>query len=161
MKNLFIKNKLMVVLVFTMAVIASMIGCNTTGGVTSSLEGNPELYTEGKWLSPHVYVISATGAPGKPGEGKSRTTRRDLSREVARLIAVHKALIKFKGERVKAISAMGNYELTGIAVAAETEGTIKGGSVEKVFYNENDECQVIFKIEGKDLRKKNREVNIK
>ncbi|MCP4137624.1 MAG: hypothetical protein GY754_42040 [bacterium] len=161
MKNVLIKNKLMILLVFTMAVMASMIGCKTTDGVTSSLEGKPELYIEGKWLSPHVYVISASAAPGKLGEGKARTTRRNFAREAARLDAVRLALVKFKGERVEAASGMSNFELSGIAVAAETKGFIKGGSIEKAFYNENDECQVIFKIEAKNLRKNNRDLSIK
>jgi hypothetical protein len=49
---------------------------------------------------------------------------------------------------------MENFEMTGIAIAQELRAVSKGGSVKKVTYDEEDNCEVIYEVYGKGLKKK-------
>ncbi|MCP4132856.1 MAG: hypothetical protein GY754_17960 [bacterium] len=148
-----LKSKRTVLLLFTIAVTASVAGCNTT----KNRMGNSELSlcTDGKWLSPHAYVISVSVGPGEQGEGKLRVRRRILAREAARRLAIQCILIRFKGERPPRTSIDEPYPF---AIAGVVKAHIISGDIEKMLYNENDECRIIYKVEAKDLRKKNRQI---
>ena len=49
---------------------------------------------------------------------------------------------------------MENFEMTGIAIAQELRAVSKGGSVKKVTYDEEDNCEVIYEVYTKGLKKK-------
>jgi len=116
--------------------------------------------TEG-WVDANTYRLTSTGCPGKLGEGKPQTLKRKFAREAARLDAQRLVLIKFKGEKVEAAAGMKDFEVSGVALAAEVEGTVKGGSVIKETYQDDDCCEIVYEVKAKNLKKKVQAAEIK
>jgi len=144
--------------VVSVGVIFALTSC---GG--SKLGGQVEgqsFKTEG-WINNDTYRITSTGCPGKLGEGKPQTLKRKFSREAARLDAQRLVLAKFKGERIEAAAGMKDFEVSGVALAAEVEGTVKGGSIIKETYGDDDCCEIVYEVKSKGLKKKVQSADIK
>lgn len=126
-----------------------MIGCGGAG-LDQQIEGK-SYRTEG-WIDPHTFRTTAMGVP-KSGE-QNTTKRKIQAKEAAILMAQKTILEKFKGARLKGASGAADGELTGIAIAKEFGGMVKGGSVVKVTYNDSQEAEVVYEVRAKNLKKK-------
>ena len=63
-------------------------------------------------------------------------------------------LEKFKGARIQGASGAADGELTGIAIAKEFGGMVKGGSVIQVTYDkETQDCEIVYEVKGRNLKK--------
>ncbi len=49
---------------------------------------------------------------------------------------------------------MKNFEMTGIAVSQELKAIVKGGSVKKLTWDDEQNCEIIYEVFAKDLKKK-------
>ena len=138
-------------LAFIFAIAFTFIAC---GGGQKKLGGTVKgktYVTEG-WIDDNTYRIAAAGAPKRDLE--NRVQRRESSRRAAILNAQYQVLEKFKGARLEGASGMSDFEMTGMAVAQEVEGHIKNGSVRTATWDDEDNCEVIYEVKAKDLRKK-------
>ena len=70
------------------------------------------------------------------------------------LNAQYQVLEKFKGSSIEGASGMSDFESTGIAIAQEVDGIVKGGSVFSATWDEEDNCEIIYEVKAKGLKKK-------
>ena len=70
------------------------------------------------------------------------------------MMAQKTVIEKFKGARLEGAAGAADYASTGIAVMKEFGGLVKGGSVIKETYDEDDNCEVIYEIIARGLKKK-------
>lgn len=117
----------------------------TLGGKTESFQ------TEG-WVDDHTFRTTAMGV-AKSTE-RNKTKRKIQAKEAAILMAQKTILEKFKGARLQGASGAADGELTGIAIAKEFGGMVKGGSVKKVTYNETQDCEIVYEVSARNLKKK-------
>ena len=57
------------------------------------------------------------------------------------------------GAKVKGASGSQSGELTGLVITKEFEGHVKGGAIIKKTFNENDDCELVWRIHRKGLKK--------
>ena len=158
------KRTLMLLLVLALAVPVAFTSCASgkkggKGGLGGQVEGE-SFVTEG-WVNDDTYRTTAVGSPGAKFKDKSKYVQRNAAKEAARLLAVNNVLKKFKGERIEAASGMANFETTGIAVSSEVEGFVRGGSIIKETYSEENDCEIVYEVQATGLKKMVRGVDIK
>jgi len=129
-------------------VAIAFAGCSS-GGLGGMLEGD-EVVSEG-WVSPDIFRVTATGAP-KPGL-TNKIQKRGTAKEAALIMGQKRVLEKFVGARVEGAAGAADYASTGIAVSKEFGGMVKGGTIVKETYDEDDNCEVIYQVEKKGLKK--------
>ncbi len=143
------KKLLSIAAVLSISVIIAMTGCSS-GQLGGTVEG--ESYTTEGWIDDNTYRIAATGAP--KSTLSNRIQRQESAKRAAILNAQYQILEKFKGSKLEGASGMNDFEISGMAVAQEVQGTIKGGSVTKVTYDEEQNCEIIYEIKAKGLKNK-------
>ena len=135
-------------LVFAAAVLLGLTSCGSKIGGT--VEG--ETFTTEGWVDNDTFRIAAAGVPMKTMTNKVQ--RRESSKRAAILNAQYQVIEKFKGSKIEGASGMENFEMTGIAIAQELKAVTKGGSVKKVTWDAEDNCEIVYEVRGKDLKKK-------
>ncbi len=106
--------------------------------------------TEG-WVDDNTYRTTSTSAP-KEGL-KNKVQRRGTARESAVIIAQSHIIEKFKGAKVEGAAGTSDYASTGFAASKEFSGIVKGGSVMKETYDEDDNVEIVYEIKSKGLKK--------
>ncbi len=107
--------------------------------------------TEG-WVNNDTFRVTATSAP-KAGL-TNKTQRRATAKESAIMMAQKTMIEKFKGARLEGASGSADAASTGIAIMKEFSGTVKGGSVIRETYNDEDDCEIIYELIAPGLKKK-------
>lgn len=138
------KKILMLILVAAVAVTFS--SCQT--GMGGQVKGDSYV-TEG-WVSPDIFRVTATGVP-KPGL-TNKIQRQGTAKEAAQIMAEKRIIEKFVGARLEGAAGAADYASTGIAVAKEFGGLVKGGTIVKATYDKDDNCEIIYQIENKGLK---------
>jgi hypothetical protein len=131
------------VFVFTLTSCSSQKIGGTVEGETFTTEG---------WIDDETFRIAAAGVPTKTLTNVVQ--RKEASKRAAILNAQYQVIEKFKGSKIEGASGMENFEMTGIAVAQELKAISKGGSVKKVTWDEEQNCEVIYEVHAKGLKKK-------
>jgi hypothetical protein len=111
-----------------------------------------ETFTTEGWVDDDTFRLAAAGVPTKTLTNPVQ--RKESSKRAAILNAQYQIIEKFKGSAVKGAAGMENFESTGIAVAQELEAFTKGGSVKKVTWDEEQNCEIIYEVHAKGLKKK-------
>ncbi|MCL1832938.1 MAG: hypothetical protein FWG49_00390 [Leptospirales bacterium] len=144
MKKLFL-----IGLALSMGAVFTLTSCGEKklGG---TVEG--ETYTTEKWVDENTYQIAASGVSNSKLSNKIQ--RRESAKRAAILNAQYQVLEKFKGSTIEGAAGMSDFESTGIAIAQEVSGYVKGGSVKKATYDEEDNCEIIYEVKAKGLKKK-------
>ena len=158
------KRTLVLWLTLALVLPVALTSCATSGGKThkglgGQVEG--ESYQSEGWVNDNTYRTTATGSPGAKFQDKSKFVQRNAAKEAARLLAVNNVLKKFKGEKIEAASGMANFETTGIAVSSEVEGFVRGGSIVKETYSEENDCEIVYEVQAQGLKKLVRSTDIK
>jgi hypothetical protein len=107
--------------------------------------------TEG-WIDNDTFRLAAAGVPTRTLTNK--IARQESAKRAAILNAQYQVIEKFKGSKIEGAAGMHNFEMTGIAIAQELKAVVKGGSVKKVTYDAEDNCEIIYEVKAKDLKKK-------
>ena len=143
------KKLLLVSLIFSIGLVFTFTSC---GGkkIGGTVEG--QTYKTEGWVNDDTYRISAAGVAKQ--SLKNKVARRESARRAAILNAQYQVLEKFKGSRIEGAAGMADFEMTGIAIAQEIQGTVKGGSVTSVTYDEEDNAEIIYEVKAKGLKKK-------
>jgi hypothetical protein len=147
-EDFFMKKYLAFAIVFALVAGLSLTSCG--GGIGGQVKGE-SFKTEG-WVDDNTYRIAAAGVAKKTLTNKIQ--RRESSKRAAILNAQYQILEKFKGAKTEGAAGMSDFEMTGIAVAQEVKGVVKGGSVRKVTYDAEDNCEIIYEVKAKNLKKK-------
>jgi len=147
MKKLF-----MMALVLLMGLAFAFTSC--AGGKIGSMEG--EKFKSSRWVDDNTFQITGTGAPKATIEKTpdKKQIRRASARRAAILDAQYQVLEKFKGSAIEGAAGMSDFESTGIAIAQEVQGFSKGGSVESETFDQFDNCEIVYQVQAKDLKKK-------
>ena len=64
------------------------------------------------------------------------------------------ALFVFRCDDSAGAAGAADYASTGIAVMKEFSGTVKGGSVIRETYDDDDNCEVVYELISRGLKKK-------
>ena len=145
------------IVAFIFVVAFTFIACGGGSKTKSSgagLDGKTQTYRTEWWVDENTYRLRAGGAPGANQEGKNKMVRRESARRAAILNAQFQVLEKFKGSSVQGAAGMSDFELTGIAISQEVEGVVKGGSVIEATYDSDDNCEVLYEVKARGLKKK-------
>jgi len=146
MKKLFL-----IVLTISMGLVFTLTSCSSKGNkLGGTVEG--ETYKTEQWVDKDTYRIAAAGVSNSKLTNKIQ--RRESAKRAAILNAQYQVLEKFKGSTIEGAAGMSNFESTGIAIAQEVSGYVKGGSVVKATYDDEDNCEIIYEVKAKDLKKK-------
>lgn len=138
---------------FAMALILSLgLGFTACGG--SKIGGNVqgETFKNESWVDENTYRLAAAGVANS--KLKNKVQRRESAKRAAILNAQYQILEKFKGSKIEGAAGMSDFESTGIAIAQEIQGVVKGGSVMSATYDEEDNCEIIYEVKAKGLKKK-------
>src|SRR4030042_1927825 len=104
------------------------------------------------WIDDDTYRISAEGDPGQSLEDIGE--RKERAKRAAVMNAQYYITEKFKNSKIDGRSGMENFEMTGLTVARELKAIIKRGSVYKVNWDDAQNCEIIYEVKAKDLKKK-------
>ena len=106
--------------------------------------------TEG-WVSQHMFRVTGTGVP-KPGLTK-KNIRRMTATEAAIRMCKKRIIDKFCEIRGKSFDGRYNYSLRN-AVAKEFVRIIRNGTIVKSTYDRDDNCEIVYQIESKNLKRR-------
>ena len=136
-------------LTISMGVAFALTSCGGSkiGGTVSG-----KTYKAEGWIDDDTYRIAAAGVPNSKLSNKVQ--RRESSKRAAILNAQYQVLEKFKGSTIEGAAGMSDFESTGIAIAQEVGGVVKGGSVVSATYDDDDNCEIIYEVKAKGLKKK-------
>ncbi len=137
------------VLVLSMGLVFTLTSCGG-GKIGGNVQG--ETFKNENWVDENTYQLAASGVANTKLTNK--VARRESSKRAAILNAQYQVLEKFKGSKIEGAAGMSNFENTGIAIAQEIQGSVKGGSVTKATYDEEDNCEIIYEVKAKGLKKK-------
>lgn len=140
-----IKQVMVVTALFAFA--AGLVACGSSVG--GQVKG--ESYGSEKWVDKDTYRTTATGVP-KEGL-KNKIQRRGTAKEAAVIMAQSHIIEKFKGAKVEGAAGVSDYASTGFAASKEFAGIVKGGSVVKETYDDEDNCEVVYEVKSKNLQK--------
>lgn len=143
------KKTLVFALMLAVALGFAFTSCG--GGKVGGQVKGETIKTEG-WVDEDTFIIAAAGVAKK--SLTNQVQRRESSKRAAILNAQYQVLEKFKGSKIEGAAGMSDFEMTGIAIAQEVQGTVKGGSVKKVTYDAEDNAEVIYEVKAKGLKKK-------
>lgn len=141
MKKLFLLSLIAVV-----AISFTACGTQRLGGQVKG-----ETFVSEGWVTPDIFRVTSTGVP-KPGL-KNKIQRRGTAKEAAVIMAEKRIIEKFVGARLEGAAGAADYASTGIAVAKEFGGLVRGGTIVKETYDDDDNCEIIYQVEKKGLRK--------
>ncbi len=136
-------------LIITAGLALTLISCSGKK-IGGTVEG--ESYTTEGWIDDDTYQLAAAGVPTKTLTNVVQ--RKEASKRAAILNAQYQVIEKFKGSKIEGASGMENFEMTGIAVAQELKAIAKGGSVKKVTWDDEQNCEIIYVVHAKGLKKK-------
>lgn len=131
-------------LVFTLSVFAA---CGPRQG--GQVKGDS--YVSEGWVNDNTFRVIATGTPKATLTNKIQ--RRGTAKETAIIMAETRVIEKFVGARVEGAAGAADYASTGVAVSKEFKGLVKGGTIVKETYDDDDNCEIIYQVEKKGLKK--------
>jgi len=138
-----------IALILSMGLVFNFSSC---GGKTIGGQVEGEKFNTENWVDENTYRLAASGAP--KATLKNKVQRRESAKRAAILNAQYQVLEKFKGSKIEGAAGMSDFENTGIAIAQEIQGEVKGGSVVSATFDEEDNCEVIYEVKAKGLKKK-------
>ena len=143
------KKLLIFVMIVSAAFVFALTSCSGKK-IGGTVEG--ESFTTEGWIDDDTYRLATAGVPLKTLTNVVQ--RKEASKRAAILNAQYQVIEKFKGSKIEGASGMENFEMTGIAVAQELKAISKGGSVKKVTWDEEQNCEIIYEVHAKGLKKK-------
>lgn len=142
------KKLLVISFLLIVSISFSLTSCGSKIGGT--VKGD-SITTEG-WIDENTYRLAAVGVPNR--KLTNIVQRKASSKRAAILNAQYQVLEKFKGSKIEGAAGMSNFESTGIAIAQEVSGIVKGGSVKKVTYDKDQNCEIIYEVKARGLKRK-------
>ena len=130
-----------------------LFGCGgkKMGGV---IKGE-KVYTEG-WLNDDTYQVIAWGEASPEATGAAQW--RNQAKEGAQMMAEKRIIEKFKGYALEANGYTEDGANVMMVVTKDVQGAARGGEIVKMtFDNESKACEMIYRVRGKNLKKRIKE----
>lgn len=140
------KRILSVIAVLSIALAFTYCGSGKIGGQVKG-----DSYVSEGWVTPDIFRVTATGVP-KPGVTND-VQKRGTAKEAALIMAQKRIIEKFVNAKVEGAAGAADYASTGIAVSKEFKGLVKGGSIVKETYDDDGNCEIVYEVERKGLKK--------
>lgn len=131
-----------------LAVAITFTACGPKG-MGGQVKGDT-FVTEG-WVTDDIFRVTSVGVP-KAGL-TNKIQRQGTAKEAAQIMAEKRIIEKFVGARLEGAAGAADYASTGIAVAKEFSGVVKGGTIVRATYDEDDNCEIVYQVEKKGLKK--------
>ncbi len=116
------------------------------------LKGETEDFITEGWLDEDTFQVRALGAPSPNAKGFVR--RRTQSQEAALLAAQKRVIEPYAHYILKGASGSDSGESTGVVITKEFESHVKGGTIMRTTFHEDDNCEIVYRIHAKGLRRK-------
>ena len=126
-----------------------LMNCKSTNNM---LENTTKTYKSEEWIDAHTFQVKTIGAP-RSGE-KSLVKRKVQSKNAAKLSAQNRIIELLLGSEVSSTSSSTDGESGEILIRSELEGMIKGGSIISESFDEEQNCEMVFRIHARNLKKK-------
>ena len=136
----------------TLIVSISSFGLMNCKSTNNMLENTTKTYKSEEWIDDHTFQVKSIGAPRK-GE-KSLVKRKVQSKNAAKLSAQNRIIELLLGSEVSSTSSATDGESGEVLIRSELEGIIKGGSIISESFDDEQNCEMVFRIHGKNLKKK-------
>ncbi len=136
------------ILLFTATIAVVLVSC---GGASKSQIKNGETFKTEGWVDNNTFRVKSVGVPAEGLTNKYQ--RRGTAKEAALIMAQKRIIEKFVGARLEGASGASNMASTGVAVSKEFGGFVKGGSIVKETYDEDANCEIVYQVEKKGLKK--------
>jgi hypothetical protein len=104
------------------------------------------------WCDIDTFRVRVTGIPSK--KAKNPEDRKKSSRMAAVLLAQYQVLDKFKGTKLEGATGIMDTYFPGVAVAKEIISYVKGGTIIAERYDEEQNCEIVYEVRAKNLKKK-------
>jgi hypothetical protein len=141
-------HKKYLVLIAAVSIAAFVSSC---GGTTDKIVKGKTFKTEG-WVNDDTFRVTALGAPAVDAKGMVK--RKTQAREAALIMAQKRVIEKMVGAEIKGASAVKDGESAGVVVTKEFSGMVKGGTIVEETFDEEDNCEVVYELYSKGLKKK-------
>jgi hypothetical protein len=136
-------------LLLAVATVFTFTSCKSSGSMGGEVKG--ESFVSEGWVSPDIFRVTATGVPKEGLQNKVQ--RKGTAKEAALIMAQKRMIEKFVGARLEGAAGAADYASTGIAVSKEFGGLVKGGTIVKSTFDDDDNCEIVYQIEKKNLKK--------
>ena len=131
-------------------ILAVGIAFTACGGQSMGGQVKGDTFVTEGWVTPDIFRVTSVGVP-KPGL-TNKIQRQGTAKEAALIMAEKRIIEKFVGARLEGAAGAADYASTGIAVAKEFSGVVKGGTIVRSTYDKDDNCEIVYQIERKGLR---------
>jgi len=108
----------------------------------------------GCWIDNDTYRLHAAAAPSKKLRDAEREERRKYSKRIAILNAQYQIIEKFKGIPLEAATGIMGSDPAAVGVAKDLKEAVKRGTVISESFDEEDNCEVLYEVKDKALKKK-------
>jgi len=139
-----------VIAITVMIPVALMFTAVSCGTSESQIKG--KTYVSEGWVDNDTFQVRGLGAPNPNAEGKVK--RRTQSKSAAILAAQARVVELLFGAKVQGAAGSLDGESTGVAITKEFEGILKGGEIVSETYDDEDNCEVVYRVQGKNLKKR-------
>jgi len=144
-----LKNKLLGATLVISIFSLSLMNCKSTDNM---LEAKTKTYKSEEWIDNHTFQVKSIGSP-RSGE-KNLVKRKVQSKNAAKLAAQNRIVELLLGSEVSSTSTSTDGESGELLIRSELEGMIKGGSIVSESFDEQQNCEMVFRIHGRNLKKK-------
>lgn len=128
---------------------AALVSCRTGLNITPVQK---DIWQTEGWVDEDTYRILASADPAK-GQTKPEL-RKKTARERARLNAQYNIIEKFKPHKIEACGGMAEFDPSARSISMELTGIVKGGSIILERYDEEQNCEIIYEVKARGLKKK-------
>lgn len=111
-----------------------------------------EMWQKEGWIDNNTFRTFATGLP--QSGAKSVIHKKGTARAAAIILAQHQIIERFKGAGVESCGGMPDYEKDILRIEKELMPVIKNGKVVAERYDNEFNCDIVYEINLKDLKKK-------
>ncbi|MDH5719967.1 MAG: hypothetical protein OEZ13_05015 [Spirochaetia bacterium] len=136
--------------VFTAVMLSAFMLFSGACGGTQESQLDGDSYTTEGWLDDDTFQVVALGAPAPDAKGLVK--RKTQAKEAALLSAQKRVVELFVGARIAGASGSDSGESTGIAITKEFEGLVKGGEIAKITYDEEHNCEIVYRVRAENLK---------
>jgi len=137
-----------------LALAVAFTACASGSGLKGGQVKEESFVTEG-WIKSDggmdIFRVTATGVP-KMGL-QDKVQRRGSAKEAAQLMARMRIIEKFAGARRGGAAGAADNASTAVAVSKEFGALVKGGTIVRETYDEDDNCEIVYQVEKSNLRK--------
>jgi len=139
------------ILLMIVSLTAFISSCGKEVGEAGIIKGD-SYQTEG-WIDDNTFQVSAIGTWPEDKADAKKVIKMNLAEEGAVLKAQTRIMEKFKGYALKAKGGAESGASLGEVAVKTIEGYAKGGSVIKKTFDDELNCEVLYRVEAKGLKK--------